>query len=72
MKKLISLSMLAGILALGATSSVAQAEERERCTTVRKCHWDDGRRRCERERVCRMVHIDRDRDHGRDRDRDRR
>ena len=71
MTKILSMSMLAAVLAL-SFSSVSQGEERrgrdrdgdrdrdrremrEVCSTVRKCFRDDGRYRCHRERVCKMV-----------------
>jgi Ni/Co efflux regulator RcnB len=58
MKTMISVSMLAAMMALGVTSGAAQADERERCTWVRKCHRDDGRLQCHREKVCKMIHRD--------------
>ena len=59
MTKIVSLSMLATMLALTIPASIASAEpgegyrERQRCTWVRKCHRDDGRRVCEKVKVCR-------------------
>lgn len=63
--------MLAAMMALGVSSG-AQADERERCTWVRKCHRDDGRMQCHREKVCKMIHRDNDRRDNDRRDGDRR
>jgi len=62
MKKFVSLSMLAAMMAVTLSASSASADDREgyregrRCTWVRKCHRDDGVRVCERVRVCRDRH----------------
>ena len=57
MTRIISLSLLATVLALGLSSGFAQADEHHRrCEWVRKCHWHDGHQRCERIQVCRDHH----------------
>jgi hypothetical protein len=62
MTKFITLSMLAAILAASVSVSTASAEDRDRdrrmhevCTTVTKCHREDGRRMCHKEQECKMV-----------------
>jgi Ni/Co efflux regulator RcnB len=57
MTRIVSLSMLAAVLALSLSSSFAQAEEEHRrCTWVRKCHWEHDHKHCESEKVCRDRH----------------
>jgi len=58
MKTIVSLSMLATMLALSVPASVAMADDHDdrRCSWVRKCHHDDGRRICEKVKVCRDRH----------------
>ena len=58
MTKFVSLSMLATMLALSIPAGAALADDHDhqRCTWVRKCHHEDGRRVCEKERVCRDRH----------------
>jgi len=58
MKTILSLSMLAAMLTVTLPTAGAFADDhdgyrnRERCSTVRRCHREDGRRVCERVRVC--------------------
>ena len=65
MIKIVPVSVLAAILAVGLSTGFAQAEERDRdrdrsrvrqvCTYETRCHREDGRRQCHREKVCKMV-----------------
>ena len=53
MKTILSLSMLAAMLAVSMPAGVAKADDHDgarRCRMVKECHWDDGRRRCHWER----------------------
>jgi len=69
MTKFVSMSMIGAMLALGLGTGFAQADDRDRdgdrrrvrevCSFVTKCHRDDGRRICHREKVCKLVRIDR-------------
>lgn len=67
MTRFVSASILGAFLAAGLTAGGAQAEERDRdrgrvrevCTWVTKCHREDGRRQCHREKECKMVRVDR-------------
>jgi hypothetical protein len=69
MTKFVSMSMIGAMLMLGLGSGFAQADDRDRdgdrrrvrevCSFVTKCHRDDGRRICHREKVCKLVRVDR-------------
>jgi hypothetical protein len=63
MNRIMSLSMVGAIMALGLSSGAAQAHERERCEFVKKCHGPFFHRRCETIRVCHQQHFRHDR-HG--------
>jgi hypothetical protein len=71
MLKIASLTLAGAVLVVGLSTSFAQADDRregygregfegrrgmrEVCSIVKRCRFDDGRRRCERQRVCKMV-----------------
>jgi hypothetical protein len=66
MFRIASLTLAGAVLAVGLSTSFAQAQDRrdgfegrrqmrEVCSIVKRCRFEDGRRRCERERVCKMV-----------------
>lgn len=66
MTRFITLSMLAAMLGASIPAGFALAEDHDHgrdrdhrmhevCTTVTKCHREDGRRMCHQERECKMV-----------------
>lgn len=56
MKTLLSLSLVAGFLALGFAPTTASAEGWRRCKVVKVCHRHNGHRHCKFERICRHGH----------------
>jgi len=67
MTKIVSISMAAALMAVTLSASSAFADkregeegmkyrERQSCSWVRKCHREDGRRICEKVKVCRDRH----------------
>ncbi len=69
MTRMLSLVVLSSMMALSVAGSASADERREngmrhgmreQCTIVKRCHSHDGRLRCEREKVCKMVRGGRD------------
>lgn len=58
MKTLLSLSMVASVLAMGlsAAPSEASADSWRRCRVIKVCNWHDGHRHCHWNRICRHHH----------------
>lgn len=56
MKMLLSLSMMAGVLAMGFAPTTASAEGWRGCRSVKVCNWHNGHRHCHWERICRHHH----------------
>jgi hypothetical protein len=70
MVRLASLSLVGAVLAAGLFSASANADDRDGrrgynrdrdvrrvCSVVKKCRLDDGRYRCRREEVCKLVRV---------------
>lgn len=57
MKTLLSLSMVAGVLAMGLAPTTADAHDGwRRCRVVKICKWHDGHRHCRLKEICRHHH----------------
>jgi hypothetical protein len=72
MLRFASLSLMTAVLAAGVFAGSANADDRDRdgrrdydrdrgvrrvCSIVKKCRLDDGRYRCRREEVCKLVRV---------------
>lgn len=71
MTRIMSLSMVAAVMAIGLSGGAVQAHARQQCEFVKKCHGPFFHRRCETIRVCHQQnfghdhHGDRWNDHNR-------
>jgi hypothetical protein len=74
MLRIASLSLMTAVMAAGMFVGSANADDRDRdgrrgydrgrdvrrvCSVVKRCRIDDGRYRCRREEVCRLVRVGR-------------
>jgi hypothetical protein len=72
MVRIASLSLVGAVLAAGLFGASANADDRDRdgrrgygrdrdvrrvCSIVKKCRLNDGRYRCRREEVCKLVRV---------------
>lgn len=56
MKTLLTMSLVAGFLAVGLAPTTASAQGWRRCSVVKVCNWRHGHRHCRFERICRRHH----------------